>query len=222
MYTHVYLDAGHGDWDEVKEEYTTAPSKQFKHELGAFHNQGWFYEGVKNSEYINRIYQIIADRGNVTPVIVNHAWKDTTLGNRVAYANFGHTNIENKGIYFSEHSNATPEHTARGYSVWTSVGQTKSDKLADNLMKRYKKTFGSVDNVARVKSREDLSDGDSDYEANFYVLRNTHMPAVLAENLFFDQFDDAMILMNHDYRETYCEMVADWIEWSVDYLNKQQ
>ena len=28
------------------------------------------------------------------------------------------------------------------------------------------------------------TDGDSDYEANFYVLKNTKCPAVLTENLF--------------------------------------
>ena len=88
-------------------------------------------------------------------------------------------------------------------------------------MKRFKKTFQSVDNVTRIKSLEDLSDGDSDYEANFWVLKNTNMPAVLSENLFFDQFEDAMILMNPQYKETYCEMVADWIEWSIEYLNKK-
>jgi N-acetylmuramoyl-L-alanine amidase len=221
MYTHAYLCAGHGDWDEENNVYTTAPAKQFQHSLGAFHNNGWFYEGVKNHEYVDRIYQILHDRGNVTPVKVYNDVQDVPLLHRVNYANDGHSKLGNKGIYFSEHSNATPQHTARGFSVWTSVGQTLSDKLADNFMKRYKKTFSSVDNVTRVKSREDLSDGDSDYEANFYVLAQTQMPAVLAENLFFDQFDDAMILMNNSYKETYCEMVADWIEWSIDYLNRK-
>jgi N-acetylmuramoyl-L-alanine amidase len=220
MYTHVYLDAGHGGQNPETCEYTTAPAKLFKHNGGKFHEGTTFYEGVKNRAYINRIYQILHDRGNVTPVLVNHAWKDTPLSYRVKYANIGHTYLENKGIYFSEHSNATPQHTARGTSIWTSVGQTLSDKIADKFMAMYKKTFGAVDGVARVKSREDLSDGDSDYEANFYVLKHTTMPAVLSENLFFDQIDDAFILMSTAYKEAYCEMVADWIEWSIDYLNK--
>ena len=220
-YTHAYLCAGHGDLDPVTCESATIPqgAKEFTHVSGDFHEGSTFYEGVKNRKYINRIYQLLKDRGNVTPVIVNHEWKDTPLHSRVHYANYGHIKIENKGIYFSEHSNATPQHTARGFSIWTSKGETMSDKLADKFMAMYKKRFGVEGN--RVQAREDLSDGDSDYEANFYVLSKTSMPAVLSENLFFDQIDDALMLMDVSYMETYCELVADWIEWSIEYLNKR-
>lgn len=222
MYTHVYLDAGHGALNPVTCEYTTAPAKMFEHVTEDFHEGKWFYEGVKNRDYVDRIYQILSDRGNVIPVKVYHDWKDIHLRHRVNYINDGHSQLENRGIFLSEHSNATVAHNARGFSIWTSPGQTLSDKLADKFMKMYKKTFQSVDNVTRVKSLEDLSDGDSDYEANFYVLANTYTPAVLTENLFFDQWDDAMILMNTQYKETYCEMVADWAEWSIEYLNKRK
>ena len=71
-YTHVYLDAGHGALNPVTKEYTTAPAKMYKFSEGNFHSESTFYEGVKNRDYINRIYQILSDRGNIIPVIVNH------------------------------------------------------------------------------------------------------------------------------------------------------
>ena len=37
--------------------------------------------------------------------------------------------------------------------------------------------------------RTDYSDGDSDWEANFYILRHTMCPAVLTENFFMDGLD---------------------------------
>ena len=37
--------------------------------------------------------------------------------------------------------------------------------------------------------------------ANFYVLRKTHMPAVLSENGFMTNFDDATHLMDPNVRQ---------------------
>ena len=38
--------------------------------------------------------------------------------------------------------------------------------------------------------------------ANFYVLRKTHMPAVLSENGFMTNFDDAINLMDPNVRQS--------------------
>ena len=59
-----------------------------------------------------------------------------------------------------------------------------------------------------------MSDGDPDYEARFTVLVKTNMPAVLSENLFFDNFLDASILEEEWYKDTYAELVADWADWA--------
>ena len=42
----------------------------------------------------------------------------------------------------------------------------------------------------------------NDTWANFYVLRKTHMPAVLSENGFMTNFDDAIALMDPDVRQS--------------------
>ena len=42
----------------------------------------------------------------------------------------------------------------------------------------------------------DLTDGDPDIEASFYLLRHTSCPAVLTENLFMDNQDDVEYLLS--------------------------
>lgn len=44
--------------------------------------------------------------------------------------------------------------------------------------------------------RLDLTDGDPDIEASFYLLRHTSCPAVLTENLFMDNQDDVEYLLS--------------------------
>lgn len=211
----VFYDCGHGGISP-KGVYTTYPSKMFDHRQGEFHNGSIFYEGVKNRIYGNEVMRLLRDAG-VNVVKVNHHWQDNDLKSRVDLANLYNKTVQ-KGFYVSEHSNATSKHNARGISVWTSPGQTTSDILANNFSKMLNQTTEA--SVGRIKQLQDLKDGDSDYEANFYVLVNTDMPAVLVENLFFDNYEDAKLLMNLDYFKYYTEMQASWIIDSLEYLDE--
>lgn len=213
QYKHcIFLDAGHGG---VTPEgvYTTAPSKMWTHKQGIFHNGSTFYEGVKNREYADAIAEKLVAKGyNV--VKTYHPYLDTPLSRRVQMANYYHDNIQ-KGIFVSEHSNAASQ-TARGFSIWTSKGQTQSDFFAEEFMKMYKADLS--DDITRIM--EDRSDGDADYEANFYVLRETKMPAILMENLFFDNYNDTLILMDSYYKDQYVDVMVNWLEWSIEHLDK--
>ena len=64
---------------------------------------------------------------------------------------------------------------ARGYSVYTTKGNTKSDILAEILMKEFKLKF------PELKARTDTTDGDLDTEEDFTVLVKTNCPSVLIE-----------------------------------------
>ena len=46
------------------------------------------------------------------------------------------------------------------------------------------------------KVRKNFDDGDSDKEANFYIIRNSKCPAVLTENLYMDSHKDNEILLS--------------------------
>ena len=63
--------------------------------------------------------------------------------------------------------------------------------------------------AGRIKTMKDLKDGDTDYEANFYVIKNTDMPAVLIENMFFDNYNDASLLTEEEYFTFYTNLQAD-------------
>ncbi len=77
---------------------------------------------------------------------------------------------------------------ARGWCCYTSRGLTKADRLANALYDAAKVWLPGQ------RLRVDYSDGDSDLEKNFYILRHTSCPAVLTENLFQDNKDDVAFL----------------------------
>jgi N-acetylmuramoyl-L-alanine amidase len=176
MFKHcIFLDAGHGG-REASGCYTTAPSKMWDLKKGTFHNGSIFYEGVKNREYADIIAAKLVSKG-INVVKIYHPWLDTPLNKRIEVANYYHNNIQ-PGIFFSEHSNVSSDNNGRGFSIWTSIKQDKSDILACEFVKMYK---------------EDLSNDITKYFIDeLYILKETDMPALLAENLFFDQYDDAM------------------------------
>ena len=52
----------------------------------------------------------------------------------------------------------------------------------------------AIKNFPGKRIRTDFSDGDSDWEENFYILRHTMCPAVLTENFFMDGLDLEFLL----------------------------
>jgi len=90
---------------------------------------------------------------------------------------------------------------ARGFSVFTSKGQTKSDCYASILFALLKKEF------PEIQSRQDLSDGDADWEANFNVLVRKPI-ACLVEWLFQDNRDDVKLLQNDNLNTRFENVVV--------------
>ena len=99
-------------------------------------------------------------------------------------------------IYVSIHVNAAASdnkwHEGTGWEVYTSVGETKADKLATCLYNAAKY------NTKDKKMRTDYSDGDPDKEAHLYVLKHTNCPAVLTENFFQDNKKDVDYLLSDE------------------------
>ena len=118
--------------------------------------------------------------------------KDISLSERVRRVNKICDEIgKNNVIFVSVHCNAASngEWTkARGWSAFTSKGNTKSDILAEFLYAEAEKEF------IGQKIRTDKQDNDKDWEENFYVLKNTKCPAVLTENFFMDNKEDVAYL----------------------------
>lgn len=187
----VFLDAGHGGWDN-EHGYATAPAKMWKHKKGQFHYNGEFYEGHWNRIIVCTV-QSLCDNADIPCRIVSDEWIDSSLQDRCTRANSDSLDYHFP-IFVSTHSNADPTGRARGYEIFTSPGLTDSDEIAEIIFHNTKMLFGKEIKNYRI----DISDEDSDKEANFYVLRNTIMPAVLIEHLFFSNYDDAKMLMRYD------------------------
>lgn len=87
---------------------------------------------------------------------------------------------------------------ARGWEAWTSVGQTKADKLATCLYNAAER--------AGFKIRKDETDGDPDKEGHLYILKHTKCPAVLTENLFQDNEEDVDYLLSEEGKKAIVEL----------------
>lgn len=206
----VFLDAGHGGLDSSG-KYVTAPSKQYKHSRGEFHGGGWFYEGVWNRVLTYRVAAKLRNL-NIQHIVVSHEYVDNSLTYRVDMANWYAKRVS-KTLYISNHSNAMGSGQARGFEVYSSPGRTKSDDVVNLHIQNVKDLLGSS-----IDYRYDTSDGDLDKEANFYVLRQTTMAAILVEHLFFDNYEDAKLLMDDEIVERFAEAQVRTIIQSMDIL----
>lgn len=90
---------------------------------------------------------------------------------------------------------------ARGWCIYTSPGETVSDRLATEIhaaavpeltQREYARTFLPTSKQKAI--RTDFSDGDPDYEAKLWMLTKTPCPAVLSENMFQDNKEDVAFL----------------------------
>lgn len=121
----------------------------------------------------------------------------------------GKNNVLLVSIHVNAAGNGGEWKTAQGWSCYTSVGETKADKLATCLAE------AAVKYLPGQKMRFDFSDGDADQEARFYILNGTQCPAVLTENLFMDNHNDVAFLESDKGKKA---IVALHLEGIVNYL----
>lgn len=100
---------------------------------------------------------------------------------------------------------------ARGWSAYTSKGKTKADELATMMYEEAEKNF------IGHKIRKDNSDGDPDWEENFYILSKTKCPAVLTENFFQDNKEDVDYLNSDKGKQAIIKTHVDAI---IRYVQK--
>ena len=177
---------------------------------------GKFREYAYNREIAKRIVADLIDRGYDAELLVPED-NDTSLEERVRRTNalcneHGKSNVLLVSVHVNAAGNGSKWTNATGWSVYTCKGQTTSDKLAECLCE------AAIKNFPGKRIRTDYSDGDSDWEENFYILRHTLCPAVLTENFFMDGLDLEFLQSKTGKQaivDTHVEGIIDYLSSSV-------
>ncbi len=186
----ILLDAGHGGFNE--DGLYITPGKRSP--IWADGSQ--YFEGVGN-RLIRREIALMLEQKGIAYHYVNVGFVDIELSDRVNIANamckaYGSHNC----LLVSIHSNGFTNSAAEGWEVFTSPGETKSDKLAEILFESMKQLFPDR------KFRADYGDGDPDKEANFSMVVGPMCASVLSENFFHtNEHECRSILMTHEGRK---------------------
>ena len=163
--TLVILDAGHG---------IDTPGKRSP----IWSNNTQLFEWKFNRDVVDSIIGYL-QVANISYVKLIEESQDISLKERVDRINTIYK--ENKDKYkvylISIHGNADDNApTANGIEVFTSIGETKSDTIAEVF-------YSKLKNLG-WKMRPNRSNKGGK-EENFYILKNSHCPAVLTENGFY-------------------------------------
>lgn len=150
------------------------------------------FEWEFNRKVVNKIAELCYNNG-IRYLILVPEKEDISLNERVRRVN----SISEECFLISIHVNASTMGNmwgnAKGWSIYTSKGKTKSDEYANIIFNEANNELGNI-----CKLRADLSDGDVDWEENFYILKNSKCAAVLTENLFMDNKEDCEFLLTDE------------------------
>lgn len=190
----IILDPGHGG---IIDGVYQTPGKRSP----VWADKTQLFEGEFNRSIVNRITEALASLG-IPYVNVAPEDTDVSLVERVRRA-YEYRNA----VYISVHSNAGG---GTGSEVYTSPGDTYSDYVATRFVQAFKDEFGDY------PFRTDLTDGDPDKEARFYVLTKTRIPAILTENFFMDNETECKrFLMTRQGRDRIAKVHVETIKQIV-------
>lgn len=195
------LDPGHGGINPTTGEYVTEGKRSPVWSDGSV-----YYEGVGNREIALLVGQKLKKKGISYAYTVHpKVWTDVPLRTRAKAADNHISKSGKKGVLISIHSNGFHDPSANGFEVFTSPGQTASDKFADIMYRAFQIDFSAH------KMRPDMSDGDYDKEAKFTVLTASKCPAILIETMFHTNERECRILMSQDGKERIAQAIFEGI-----------
>lgn len=182
---YVYLiDNGHGGI--INGVYQTKGKRSPKLDDGR-----QLFEGEYNRAVTRILCNMLEDNGieyfNLVPEL-----EDISLKERVKRAN-NINSLNGRSIYISIHANAngTDWNSAHGVETYFYEKDGKKSLTGEHLAKLLHPEF--------VKSASRRDRGIKG--ANFYVLRNTSMPAILTESPFMTNKDEAKLMLELDFRQ---------------------
>ena len=176
---------------------------------------GLFREYLWNRQVADLILEGLVSAGVDASLVVTET-NDVTLRNRVNRVNticnrVGASNVLLVSVHANAAGNGSAWMNARGWSCYTSRGKTKSDQVAECLYDAFEAEFQDR------KIRKDMSDGDRDWEENFYVLQKSKCPAVLLENFFYDNREECAWMLQE---ETKKRIASAAVKGIIKYIKK--
>lgn len=160
---------------------------------------GLFREYLWNRQVADLILEGLVSVGIDASLVVTET-NDVSLRNRVNRINticnrVGASNVLLVSVHANAAGNGSAWMNAKGWSCYTSKGKTKSDQVAEYLYDAFEEEFQDR------KIRKDMSDGDRDWEENFYVLQKSKCPAVLLENFFYDNREECAWMLQEETKK---------------------
>ena len=176
---------------------------------------GLFREYLWNRQVADLILEGLVSAGVDASLVVTET-DDVTLRNRVNRVNticnrVGASNVLLVSVHANAAGNGSAWMNAKGWSCYTSKGKTKSDQVAECLYDAFEAEFQDS------KIRKDMSDGDRDWEENFYVLQKSKCPAVLLENFFYDNREECAWMLQE---ETKRRIASAAVKGIIKYIKK--
>ena len=176
---------------------------------------GLFLEYLWNRQVADLILEGLVSAGVDASLVVTET-NDVTLRNRVNRINticnrVGASNVLLVSIHANAAGNGSAWMNAKGWSCYTSKGKTKSDQVAEWLYDAFEAEFQDR------KIRKDMSDGDRDWEENFYVLAKSKCPAILLENFFYDNREECAWMLQE---ETKRRIASAAVKGIIKYIKK--
>lgn len=170
---------------------------------------GRFLEYRFNRYIASRLVTDLTDKGYDALLLVPEE-TDIPLTERCRRVNeicriYGKENVILISIHANAYGNGKEWTAPSGWSVYTTKGQTQSDARAEQF------AIAAAKNLSQMKLRTDPSDGDSDYEENFHLLRHTLCPAVLTENGFYTNRQDLQFLESRQGRRVIIDLHVEGI-----------
>lgn len=207
----ILIDNGHGARDLTKGK--SSPEVTDINDITIYKKR--FREGTFNRIVAKDIVSKLKAKGFDAELLVPED-SDISLTTRVNRVNawckkLGAGNV----LLVSIHANALGYGdewypNANYWTVWTTTGKTKSDKVATYLWEACKKE------MPNMKFGKDTKDGDVDYESNFYIIKKSLCPAVLTENFFYTCKENLKFLTTDEGRKKIADGHVNGI---INYLN---
>lgn len=170
---------------------------------------------MREYQWSEEVIDLICDRFDSAGLvyvryIADNDYLEPGLSKRQEMINSAHYAMKAQGLLLYSHEHHVNAAgmgdkwlNATGVCVFTSKGNTRSDKIATLWWDFMKLRF------PELVFRADFSDGDPDYEAGFYNLV-TVPPAILTEWLFQDSKKDVEWLIKAENKQRYADAYYDF------------